>query len=267
MEFDPAAANKLIQQFQGARRDESRAVLEGFHAVKHARRFGARFIAVAARSGAPAAELAHRLAPDIKEWLMGCAAEVDGETFRQLSPRPPDTGIIALARRPAFNLEALLDAGGGPAAAPVILLENPSHLGNVGAAVRVAAAAGARGVITTGPHDPWNPAAVRGSAGLHYALPVGRIDGAPALAAASRPLLAIHPEGQPLEAGGIPGDAILAFGSERRGLSRELLGRARGRLRIPMEPGVSSLNLAAAVAVALYAWRLGTGRKSETAEQ
>ena len=38
--------------------------------------------------------------------------------------------------------------------------------------------------------------------------------------------------------------AILAFGTERHGLSDELLERADLRLGIPMRPGVSSLNLA-----------------------
>ena len=50
--------------------------------------------------------------------------------------------------------------------------------------------------------------------------------------------------------------AILAFGSERQGLSDVLLKKADHRISIPMEPDVSSMNLASAVAVVLYAWRL-----------
>ena len=46
---------------------------------------------------------------------------------------------------------------------------------------------------------------------------------------------------------------MLAFGSERHGLDAALLERADARVGIPMRPGVSSLNLATAVAVALYA--------------
>jgi TrmH family RNA methyltransferase len=51
--------------------------------------------------------------------------------------------------------------------------------------------------------------------------------------------------------------AVLAFGSERSGLTEALLRRADGRFALPMRPGVSSLNLAAAAAAVLYAWRLG----------
>ena len=51
----------------------------------------------------------------------------------------------------------------------------------------------------------------------------------------------------------LPDDAVLAFGSERHGLGAALLARADARVGIPMRPGVSSLNLATAVAVVLYA--------------
>jgi len=54
-----------------------------------------------------------------------------------------------------------------------------------------------------------------------------------------------------------PGD-VLVFGCETRGLSDNVLSScdADARLRIPMRPGVRSLNLSNAVAVAVYeAWR------------
>ncbi len=95
---------------------------------------------------------------------------------------------------------------------------------------------------------------MRGAAGLHYALPVARLD---ALPPTPRPLIALDPAGDPLRAGRLPAGAILVFGSERRGLSQELRARAGRCLALPMRPGVSSLNLASAVAVVLYAWRLG----------
>ena len=51
---------------------------------------------------------------------------------------------------------------------------------------------------------------------------------------------------------------VLVFGCETRGLPAEILAEfaAGARLRIPMRPGVRSLNLSNAVAVAVYeAWR------------
>ena len=46
---------------------------------------------------------------------------------------------------------------------------------------------------------------------------------------------------------------MLAFGTERGGLSDELLARADLRLALPMQPGVSILNLATAVSATLFA--------------
>lgn len=52
-----------------------------------------------------------------------------------------------------------------------------------------------------------------------------------------------------------PGDVLL-FGSESRGLPTEVREAADLRLRIPMRPGMRSLNLSNAVAIAVYeAWR------------
>ena len=139
----------------------------------------------------------------------------------------------------------------------MILLEQPRHLGNLGACVRVAAAAGAAGVITTGLQDPWHADALRGSAGLHFALPVAR---SRVIRTGDRPLIALDPEGVPLRRGRRAGRAVLAFGTERDGLSDELLARADARVALPMSPGVSSLNLATAVSAVLFVLRERSAR-------
>jgi TrmH family RNA methyltransferase len=239
---DPAS------RFRAARSDPALAVLEGFHSLKHAIRFGAGLEAVVTRDRSALEQLAARLAPDVLAGMRAIAVEVPARLFDQLSPTPPETGVIAIAERPAARALRELRTN-----APVVFLEAPSHSGNIGAVIRVAAGAGATAVITTGANDPWNPGAIRGSAGLHFALPVLH-DNDPDLA--GRTLLAIDPEGVALERGVIPDNAILAFGSERSGLSRALLDRAAMRFCIPMERGVSSLNLATAVAITLYRWRL-----------
>jgi TrmH family RNA methyltransferase len=138
----------------------------------------------------------------------------------------------------------------------VVLLEQPRNMGNIGACIRVSAAAGAAGVITTGENDPWHPDAVRGAAGLHFALPVAKVESLPP---SDRPLLAIDPEGEELVPEQLPARAVLAFGTERHGLSSEVFERADGRISIPMREGVSSLNLATSVAIVLFAMRLAGG--------
>ncbi len=228
-----------------ARRDGGLAVLEGFHALKHATRFGAEVLGAWTADPAALEALRIRLAPD----LALAAPEVVPEA--ELAAVVPRAQVVAVARRPRLpHPDVLLAAG---AAAPLVLLEDPRHLGNLGAAVRVAAAAGAGGVLTTGRQDPWHPDALRGSAGLHFALPVYRLGRLPD---GQRPLLALDPEGEPFDPRAVPPGAILAFGTERDGLTDELLGRAHQRLALPMAPGVSSLNLATAVSATLFALRL-----------
>ena len=237
----------LIDRFRQARRDTSLAVMDGLHAVKHGLRFGAETLELVSPDVDAALRLAAEVAPDISARLAAEMAQVSDGDFRQLSPVPPDTGVIAIARRPPVSAADVLH---GPADSPVVFLENPRNPFNIGAAVRVAAAAGAAGLLVTGQQDPWHPAAIVAAAGLQFALPVARADGIPD---GPRPVIAIDPQGELMPWGDVPGGSILAFGAERHGASAELLACAVRRLSIPMTPGVSSLNLATSVAVTLYA--------------
>ncbi len=251
-----SSSGSLIPRFRRARRDPTLAVLEGFHALKHALRFDAALLEVVVSNEAPLERLAGALAPDLSVRLRALAQPVEPPIFAQLAPLPPPTGVIALAERRSIDPAVVLTDS---RAAPVVLLEDPRDLGNMGACVRVAAAADAAGVLTTGSHDPWHPDALRGAAGLHYALAVARLDQLPSL---DRPLLAIDPEGEPLVPAALPARAVLAFGTERYGLSEELSARADARVSIPMRAGVSSLNLATSVAAVLFAWRLAVAGES-----
>lgn len=242
-----ASTDQLAGRFLQARADPGLAVLEGFHALKHALRFGAEVELVAAVDADRLERMAEQLAPDLRGRFAALARAVPAALVKELAPHASRTGVIAIARRPAFDAAALT------AGRPLVLLEDPRDLGNVGAVVRVAAAAEAAAVVTTGASDPWDPAALRGSAGLHFALPVGRDD---AFDPAGRLLLALDPDGDPLDPAALPPDAVLAFGTERHGLSDALLARADQRLALPMRAGVSSLNLATAVAAVLFAQRL-----------
>ena len=240
----------LAEKFDDARKDRQLAVLEGFHPLKHGLRFHADILDVVTDDVEELLALSRRLAPDITGAIETSTTVVSQDLFRRLSRDSRKTEVLAIAHRRIVSADVVLKKRRN---APLVLLEEPSHLGNVGAAIRVAASAGASAVVTTGTHDPWHAEAIRGSAGLHYAVPVAHSS---SLGAYRGPLVAFHPEGDPLRFGSVPQDAILAFGSERRGLSDELLEKADHCIGIPMEPNVSSMNLASAVAVALYAWRL-----------
>ncbi|MVO88958.1 rRNA methyltransferase [Streptomyces sp. p1417] len=231
----------------------SHVLLDGFHALKHALRFDAR-IPVALTADKPAVlALAEDLAPDVTAALDVLLAETDEVTLRALVPRLHPTAVAALAVRPsrAANLGVLERA---PRSAPVVVLDDPRNLGNAGAVIRLAAGFGATGVVTTGTLDPWHPTVVRGGAGLHFATAVERVD-VPGLPAG--PLFALDAEGEDVRGLEIPDDAVLAFGSERSGLSAGLRARADHLVSLPMRPQVSSYNLATSVGMTLFHWSSG----------
>lgn len=210
--------------------------LEGFHCVKHALRFAPGCVSdVVVRDPAAVRALAERLAPDVVELLL------DRATVGEVAHH---TGVRALGAVPDQDRSVLASR-----TAPLVLLDAPRSPGNAGAVVRVSAAAGASGVAFTGTLDPWHPTVLRGSAGLHYALPVLRVSADEV----SGPLVVLDAAGDPSAV--LPDDAVLVVGSERSGVGASLRARADLVMALPMRDGVSSLNLATAVAAALYRGR------------
>jgi RNA methyltransferase, TrmH family len=233
-------------------------LLDGFHALKHAVRFGAEVPVAVAVDRAATLALAEDLAPDVRDALDALLTQVPESTYAALVPRPHPTAVAALAVRPsrAAHLEKLAHT---PRTAPVVVLDNPRNLGNAGAVIRLAAGFGATGVVTTGTLDPWHPTVVRGGAGLHFATAVERLD---TDELPTGPLFALDPEGDDIRGVKLPDDAVLAFGSERSGLSAELRARTDHLLSLPMRPQVSSYNLATSVAMTLYHWSATGGPAS-----
>jgi TrmH family RNA methyltransferase len=231
-----------LKDVSRARRTQGLVVLEGFHAIKHAIRFGGEILGAWTADPGEVAGLVARLAPDVH-------IPVEVVELEELNRVVPRGQVVAVARRPLQPDPDTVLAGPGHA----VLLEDPRHLGNLGAVIRVAAAAGAAGVMTTGRQNPWHPDAIRGSAGLHFALPVHHVH---AVRTGGREMVALDPAGEPLRPAEIPRAAVLAFGAERDGLSDQLLAKAERRVALPMSAGVSSLNLATAVAATLYTLKL-----------
>lgn len=222
-----------------------KVVLEGFHAVKHAVRFGGVVDPLVVVDRDKAVAFARSHAPDLVELFNDRAVEVGGDEFVRVIGKAHPTGVGGIVERPEWRL--------GARSAPVVLLDNPRNLGNFGAVIRVAAGLGAGGVVSIGDVDPWHPNVLRGSAGLHFALPVLRLAGVEEL---QGEVIAFDADGEDLKHARIPDDAVLAFGSERHGLSDAVRERADRVVSLPMRPKVSSYNLTTSVAMALYHWEL-----------
>lgn len=228
-------------------------LIDGFHALKHALRFGADVRLAYASDKSSVRALSEQLADDLTDLMQERVVEVPGQVLRELVPRVHPTAVAALAVRPSVraNLDALARL---PRRAPVVVLDSPRNLGNIGAVIRLAAGFGATGVITTGDIDPWHPNVVRGSAGLHFATAVERRD---LSELPSGPLYVLDADGEDIRSVRIPDDALLAFGSERHGISPEFRDRATRVVAIPMKAHVSSFNLATSVAMTLFHWLSG----------
>ncbi|WP_329134220.1 TrmH family RNA methyltransferase [Streptomyces sp. NBC_01476] len=225
-------------------------LLDGFHALKHALRFGGDVAVAVTTDKAATLRLAAELAPDLTGQLTDRLTEVSAAVLRGLVTRVHPTAVAALAARRdrAANLAVLAAL---PRRAPVVVLDQPRNLGNVGAVVRLAAGFGVTGVVTTGDLDPWHPNVVRSGAGLHYATAVEhRTPGV----LPPGPLWVLDPEGADLRGAELPDDALIVFGSERHGVSDELRSRADALVALPMRARVSSYNLATSVGMALYHW-------------
>jgi len=156
-------------------------------------------------------------------------------------PLPPVEKIVAEARR-------------------VVVLEDIVDHTNVGAIFRSAAAFGVDGVVLA-PRcaDPLYRRAVKVSMGAVFTLPYARMtrwyDGLSTLRDHGFWIDALTPapDAVPLEECAVGRDRVaLLLGTEGDGLSARWQRQADVRARIPINPAIDSLNVAAAAAVACY---------------
>ncbi len=97
--------------------------------------------------------------------------EVSGSVLNALSPVNAPTGVVASAKKPRVDAQAVLQ----PAPALILAGVAIQDPGNAGAVVRAAAAAGATGVVVDeATANPWGWKALRASMGAAFHVPVSR---------------------------------------------------------------------------------------------
>ena len=224
-------------------------VLEGLHALKHAVRFGAAVTAILTDDLDKALAVADAVAPELRDVLVARAEAVPTARFRELAVQPVPTHVLAYAEPPTWTLGDALPRPGHP----TVLLDDPRNSKNLGAVVRVAAAAGAAGVLVRGDADPYDRMAIRGAAGLQWAIPCIKVE-----RRVDR-LVGLDAGGEPLDPARYRTPTIFAFGSERTGLSEAVRSQCDEIVSLPMRAHVSSLNLATAVSAVLYLVRYAAG--------
>ncbi len=158
-------------------------------------------------------------------------------------------------------------------AAPCVILNEPQLAENIGAVARVMANFGLEDLRLVRPRDGWpQPRAWASASGADWPLDGARVfdrvetaiaDLRIVLATTARPREALLPILTPregaarLRAAGDQGWAAgLLFGGERAGLETADVALCQAIVTVPVDPRFHSLNLAQAVAINAYEWRL-----------
>ena len=240
-----------------SRSREGLVLVEGVRAVGEAVAAGAkaRFAVaeerwLADRSADPrgretVATLREALGPDL--------LSVDRAELGALSATEQSQGLIGVFEEPATVLTSLEGAR-------FLVLDAVQDPGNVGTLMRAAVAFDLDGVLALdGTADPWEPKAVRSSAGMAFRLPVvrcGAEDAVARLGALGAELLAADGDGRPIDAFGPAERFALVLGNEGRGVRATLLDRA-ARVSVPMPGPAESLNVAMAGSILLHSLTRG----------
>ena len=182
------------------------------------------------------------------------------EQMQQLTGFSFHRGVVALVRRPALkDVESFL--AGIPSSGPLVVAEHIVDVDNVGSIFRNARALGAASVLLDDTSaDPLYRKAVRTSMGavLDLSWTVAPMDHVLASVRASGwRLIGLTPaaEARPLRevvTSVSDGRVVIAIGNEGEGLSTAALEACDVCARIPMAAGADSLNVATALALALY---------------
>lgn len=205
-------------------------------------------------------ESALRRAPWLGDVSLAVGRHLHLGTDEVLDAMSPDCqGVLAVVESWSVGLDALPDSP-----ALVAVLAHVRDPGNAGTAIRSAAAAGASAVVFAGECvERTNPKVVRATAGSLFTVPVVEdvtlADAVANLRDRGLRILATNAAGTVTLGGEGADSAALAaptawiFGNEAWGLSAEDVALADATVKIPLFGDVESLNLAASVAVCLYA--------------
>lgn len=230
----------------GSRRERlrsGRVLLSGDHLVDAAHTAGWTFERLLVREGTALPDAPLRSAT-------ASVSVLAPALFDAVEAMPSATGLLAIVQRP--EPEALRTDG------RCMLLDGIQDPGNVGTILRTAAAAGVDQVwLGTGCADVWSPKVLRAAMGAHFTVPlVERVDGVAAMSAFRGQRLITALDGAAdLYDCDLRGSLLLAFGAEGQGVSEAVAALAGLRVKIPMAPGVESLNVGAAAAVCLFEMR------------
>lgn len=181
---------------------------------------------------------------------------VSADVFRSLAEKENPQGILAVA----WQFERTLDELSPQNLPWGVALVAPQDPGNLGTILRTMDAVGASGLLMLDQSvDLYHPTVVRASMGALFRIPVVQ-----ATFEEFSGWISMHP--YHVYGTSAHGDSdyraityrqpcILLMGSEREGLSQDQIAVCREFVRLPMHGRVTSLNLAVATGIMLYAMK------------
>ena len=182
---------------------------------------------------------------------------VSEAVYKKISYKEKAVGVLAVAHSYHPGLETL-KLKKNPL---LVILEAVEKPGNLGAIIRSAYAAGVDALIINDEQtDIYNPNVIRSSEGLIFKLPIivaSRKDTSSFLRKNQVNVLAAALIGAKTysEVDYKKGVAIL-LGTEATGLSKEWIKEADEIIKIPMKPGIDSLNVSVSAAILIFeAWK------------
>jgi TrmH family RNA methyltransferase len=255
---DANAHFKHLQRLAAAPRacrEAGRTLAEGIHLVQ---------CAASAKANILTVVLSEAAVPEAKALGESVAAragcrviELSPRLYSAISPVEHGAGVLAEIAIARHALPRALSAD-------AIYLDGVQDPGNAGALLRTAAAAGVRHVAaSSGTTFLWSPKVLRAAMGAHFVLalyeevPADQLAGA---FAAERLAADAHATESLYAANWAMSPTVWLFGAEGAGLAATTASQAQRRLRIPIDPEVESLNVAAAAAICLFEQRRRRGR-------
>jgi len=177
--------------------------------------------------------------------------------FQKMADTVTPQGVLGVVEMPEYSLEDLL----GDARHAYMLLDDIRDPGNLGTILRTAEGAGMSGVIMSrGTVDLFNPKVVRATMGAIFRVPFYVLGNGEGLAGMIGELKSrdIPVYGTMMDGSMVYDDpdytrgAGIVIGNEAKGISGEVAEVLTGRIRIPMEGRLESLNASVAAAVLMY---------------
>ena len=178
--------------------------------------------------------------------------EVADADLDDLSDTEHPQGVLCICTEPGVDLAQL----GTRAPSTLLLLDGLQDPGSMGTLIRAARAFGVDAVIVLdGSVDPWNPKAVRASAGASFHTHIARApwtEAGPWLEEQRIEILAADAKGDDVRTFKPGGSWALAIGNEGAGLRAEIGAASTQHIAIPMPGSAESLNAGVAGSILLY---------------